>query len=317
MLACFYVLRKVLVLIVSIASAASRLSPDGAHVATARSNRVEVRRVTDLELVCSFTLPIRRSKVVCLTWAPATSCCTPPTREDDSFSSEGALVSIPTTRLLYATTDSVYVYDITDTAFLGHISNGSGGLGPISHVDFGFDDTEVMVWTALGASICIWSLETGRRIAELLNPKHFISGAAIARGCGFRTTVDEGGVPTRGPFALLTRVDAQDVITIWHSTGTSYEVIKSWEPKTIDAQGIKWSPTGKWLVMWDAASMGYNVTITTADGDVLRRYSSDHYWKDELQGLGAKMVQCDKDGYWMAVAGYVQSITLLNTRKVS
>lgn len=221
------------------------------------------------------------------------------------------------TRLLYATTESVYVYDITDPAFLANISNGSGGLGPISHANFGFDDTEVMVWTALGASICVWSLETGRMIAELKDPKHFISGAAVAKGCSWRMTTDASGAAVRGPFALLTRVGAQDVITLWHPTGTSYEVLHSWEPKTTDAQGIKWNPAGHWLVTWDAAAMGYDVLITTAEGHLIRRYSSDHYWREELHGLGARMVECAKSGSWLAIAGYTQSIILLDSRKVS
>lgn len=221
------------------------------------------------------------------------------------------------TRILYATTDHVYIYDITAPAFLGVIDNGSGGLGPISFADFGFDDTEVMVWTALGASVCVWSLETGRMIAELKDPKHFISGAAVAKGCSWRMTTDESGNTRRGPFALLTRVGAQDVITLWHSTGDSYEKLNSWEPKTIDAQGIKWSPTGRWLVIWDAASMGFNVLIATAEARLLRTYSSDFYWSEELRGLGARMAECDRNGYWLAVAGYNQWVTVLNTNVVS
>jgi len=287
-----------------------------------RSNRIEVRKVIDLDLVCAFTLPVRRTKFICFAWAPATSLAAVTSSDsdannDDSFTTEIAPTSSITTRLLYATNDHVYIYDITAPSFLGVIDNGSGGLGAISHADFGFDDTEVMVWTACGASVSVWSLETGRMIAELKDPKHFISGAAVAKGCSWRVTTDDSGNTTRGPFALLTRVGAQDVITLWHSTGYSYEILNSWEPKTIDAQGIKWSPTGKWLVTWDAASMNYNVLIATAEARLLRTYSSDHYWSEELRGLGARMVECDREGYWMAIAGYNQWVTVLNTHKVS
>jgi len=289
-----------------------------------RSSRIEVRRVSDLDLVCTFTLPVRRSKFICFGWASATTSSSSAVSSsdheangNDSFVSETIPPSYLTTRILYATTDHVYIYDITAPAFLGVIDNGSGGLGPISYADFGFDDTEVMVWTALGASICVWSLETGRMISELKDPKHFISGAAVAKGCSWRTTTDDFGNATRGPFALLTRVGAQDVITLWHSTGNSYEKLNSWEPKIIDAQGIKWSPTGKWLVIWDAASMGFNVLIATAEARLLRTYSSDFYWSEELRGLGARMVECDREGCWLAIAGYNQWVTVLNTNMVS
>lgn len=223
------------------------------------------------------------------------------------------------TRLLYATTDSdsVYIYDTTDPSFLATISNGSGGLGPISYADFGFDDTEVMVWTGLGASICVWSIDTGRMIAKLDDPKFFLSGASVAKGCGWRTSTDESGVLKRDFFALLTRDGPQDVITLWHSTGSSYEVVKSWKPDTIDAQGIKWSPSGRWLATWDSAALGYKVLIMTAEGQLLRTYRSDHYWNEELEGLGVRSVECDGEGYWLAVAGYAENVTLLNTYKVS
>lgn len=165
-------------------------------------------------------------------------------------------------------------------------------------------------------------------VAEFKDPKFFGSAAAIAKGCGWsRDGGDrwaeaagtgggdgsgEGG--GRGVFALLTRPGTEDVITLYASK--SYSVIKSWTCDTLDAQGIKWSPNGRWLVLWDAASMGYKVQVYTADGYLFRTYNGD-YFNDDLRGLGVKRVEWEPNGTWLALASWEQGITLLDTRKVS
>ena len=42
---------------------------------------------------------------------------------------------------------------------------------------------------------------------------------------------------------------------------------------TVDAQGLKWSPDGKWIAIWDAASTGTKVLIYIADGQPFRTYT--------------------------------------------
>ena len=175
----------------------------------------------------------------------------------------------------------------------------------------------------MGASVCIWSLETGRMVAELKDPKFFASAAAIEKGCGWSrdaqveaadaTGDGSGSGSGRGVFALLTRPGTEDIITL-HAP-KSYAIIKSWTCDTLDAQGIRWSPDGRWLALWDAASMGYKAQVYTADGHLFRTYHGD-YFRDELRGLGVKRLEWEPQGMWLALASWEQGVTLLDTRKV-
>ena len=65
--------------------------------------------------------------------------------------------------------------------------------------------------------------------------------------------------------------DANDVLTIHEFR--SYELIGQAILPTVDAQGLKWSPDGKWVAIWDTASMGTKVLVFTADGQPYRTYS--------------------------------------------
>ena len=168
----------------------------------------------------------------------------------------------------------------------------------------------------MGASVCVWSLDTGRMVAELKDPKFFGSAGAIVKGCGWSRdgqAESAGSGSDRGVFALLTRPGAQDIITLY--AGKEFTVIKSWTCDTLDAQGIKWSPDGRWLALWDAASMGYKAQVYTADGHCFRTYHGD-YFNDELRGLGVKRVEWEPNGMWLALASWEQGVTLLDTRKV-
>jgi len=291
---------------------ASIPGPDGLHIATLYTTHLDIRKTTTLDLVRSIDLPVRRSKFVCLRWSRPSSDFDP-SEYPPNNATHPALIS---TRILLATTDSVLVFSLTNPAFRATISNGSGGLGPISHADFGCDDAEVMIWTSMGASVCVWSLDTGRMVAELKDPKFFGSAGAIVKGCGWSRdgqAESAGSGSDRGVFALLTRPGAQDIITLY--AGKEFTVIKSWTCDTLDAQGIKWSSDGRWLALWDAASMGYKVQVYTADGHCFRTYNGD-YFNDELKGLGVKRVEWEPNGMWLALASWEQGITLLDTRKV-
>jgi WD40 repeat protein len=273
-------------------------SPDGYHIATLHSTHLSIRKSTTLDLVTSIPLPTKRSPYVCLRWSPTASLQ-------------------QSSRVLLATTTAVHVYSLAVSNYHATISNGSGGLGPISHADFGADDTEVMVWTSMGANVCVWSLETGRMIAEWRDPKFFASGAVIARGCAWSGDAGDGmssGGRRRGILALMTRAGPQDTLTLY--SPQEYAIIKSCTLPTVDAQGIKWSPDGRWLAVWDAAGMGYEVLVYTADGNLFRTYEGEQK-DEEMPGLGVKNVAWESSGIYLAVSGWDGSVIFLNTRTVS
>ena len=199
-------------------------------------------------------------------------------------------------RILLADEDAVRVWDLQDNEWSATVDNGSGGMGKIANVEFGSDDTEVLVFSSFNAQLTVWSLWTGRSV-EIKDPKFAAKGHGRLKN-----------------FALLSRSGTLDIITL-HAQ-RSYEVLKSFSPPTVDAQGLKWSPDGKWLAVWDTASTGYKVFIYTADGHLYRSYAGD-YFDDEFKGLGVKTIEWSPNGDFLAIGGYEQFITLLSTRTVS
>ena len=264
-------------LLIAIASRPSCPSPDGQHIINIDHDQLYVRRVITFEIIRSIRLPVTPSRCISLRWCPVT---------------KGAGVS---NRFLLADEDTVRIWDLQDTEWSATIDNGSGGMGKIANAEFGADDTEVLVFSSFNAQVTIWSLWTGRSV-EIKDPKF------AAKGHGRHKN-----------FALLSRPSAHDVVTI-HAP-QSYSVLRTFTPPTTDAQGLKWSPDGRWLALWDTSSMGYKVFIYTADGNLYRTYAGD-YFEDDLKGLGVKTLEWSPNGDFLAIAGFEKSIKLLSTRTV-
>lgn len=260
------------------------MSPDGIHVATLHNIQLQVRRISTLDIVRTINVPSNaQSRFLCLRWSPIV---------------KGVGAS---NRLLISDEDTTRVWDLQDPDWCAVIDNGTGGMGKIANVEFGSDDSEILVFSSFGSKATVWSLWTGKSV-EIKDPKF------SRKGYG-RSTTGRNGV-----FAILTRPGAQDTVSL-HVPG-NYGVIKSFAPQTVDAQGLQWSPDGRWLAIWDAPSTGYKVFIYTADGNLYRTYQGDCF-DDELKGLGVKAIEWSPNGDFLIVAGFQKMITLLGTRTVS
>lgn len=126
--------------------------------------------------------------------------------------------------------------------------------------------------------------------------------------------------PNTRQFAILLKPDAADLLTIHEFR--SYELIGRAVLPTMDAQGLKWSPDGRWLAVWDAASTGTKVLIYTADGQLFRTYTGLPD-SDPVFDLGVKGVEWSPlDGRtgkseFLAVARVDGNVDLLKTNTVS
>jgi WD40 repeat protein len=187
---------------------------------------------------------------------------------------------------------------LQDEKWSAAINNGSGGMGKLVNVEFGSTADEVLCFSDFGSRITAWNLKSGRSV-EVRDPKF-----PSARGFGFRSFT--------GLFALLSRPGPQDVLTL-HAPGTFF-VLKTVTLPSIDAQGIKWSPDGRWIVCWDTASVGYQVYIFTADGNLYRTYQGDG--TDDGLELGVRSVEWSPKGDYLAIGGHDRRIVLLSTRTV-
>lgn len=154
-----------------------------------------------------------------------------------------------------------------------------------------------------GLKLSIFNLTTSKSV-DINSPKFYNPGVA-AKGISYR--------PKTSNLALLTRSGGKDIISI-HARET-FEVTRSWHPDTIDAQGINWSPDGRWLVVWESASQGHRLLIYAADGYLYKTWNGPiPVTEDDTDislGAGIKLLEWNKTGSHMAVGDYSRRIALL------
>ena len=177
------------------------------------------------------------------------------------------------------------------------ISGASGNIGSISNVEFGSTKDEVLVFSDFGVKLTLWSLITSRGV-EIRDPKFSHGGHSLRSGSGHLIVLTRGG--TRDTVLLL--------------SADSRELLSSWELPTVDAQGLKWSPDGKWVTAWDAASYGSALYIYTAQGHLFRTY----YGRPDPEALdqGIKSVEWDPSGKWLAIGSCNGTVNLLRNGTV-
>ncbi|KAL4735643.1 Quino protein amine dehydrogenase [Aspergillus similis] len=125
------------------------------------------------------------------------------------------------------------------------------------NIDFGADETEIVAFHAFNTKLTVFELDSGR--------SHIIKSPKFSHQNGF------GYRPKTRQLAVLLKPETSDLLTV-HEPLT-YEVIGREVLPTVDAQGLKWSPDGHWIAVWEAASAGTKVLVFTADGQLFRTYS--------------------------------------------
>ncbi|KAF2431621.1 tricorn protease N-terminal domain-containing protein [Tothia fuscella] len=240
------------------------------------NSRLDIRTTSSLELLRTITTSIQGST---LRWSPIRSS------------------SDTSSRVLLASDENVRVWDIYDERWSAAINNGSGGMGKLVNVEFGRSREEVLCFSDFGSKLTAWNLKSGTSV-EIRDPKF------STRGYGYR--------PHTGLFALLSRPGPQDILTL-HAP-TTYFVVKTVTLLTVDAQGVKWSPDGRWMVVWDTPSVGLKIYVYTADGHLYRVYSGD---SEDTLGLGVKSIEWSPRGDYLAIGGHDRRVVLLSTRTFS
>lgn len=143
---------------------------------------------------------------------------------------------------------------------------------------------------------------------EIPNPKFSTSGTFIyiTYFCilSKQQIVGYGYRPCTSHFALLGRQGTHDIITV-HSH-TNYRLASTWTLPTLDAQGLKWAPCGRWIAVWESAASGYKVLIYTSDGHLYRTYER------QCDGLGVKSVEWSPDSDFLTIGSYDGRLVFLS-----
>jgi WD40 repeat protein len=198
-------------------------------------------------------------------------------------------------RILFATEDTIRIWTLQDLSWSATLNNGTCGLGSIANAEFGTCDDEILVFSEFNAKVTVWNIKTGRTV-DIRDPK-FPTGGHEYR-------------PNSEVLAILTKSAVQDTLTI-HAP-RSYRVIKAAALPTSDAQGLKWSPDGMWIAVWDTDTAGQKVFVYTADGNLYRTHTGD-----DDQGLGVQCIEWSPDSRYLAISGYDHKVTLLSAKTVS
>ncbi|KAL8689132.1 MAG: hypothetical protein Q9218_005129 [Villophora microphyllina] len=262
-------------------------SVDGDQIAIIADADLSIRSSANGHIIQSYILPPGFSHSCrFIRWYPATRAKGSTTGSDGHVTGHAAG---GLSRLLLADDARIMIYDVTKTQVYAEIT-GATTLTKLAGIEFGYTLDEVMVFSDFGWKLQIWSLMTKRAI-EIKDPKSVTSSYSYRPGTGH--------------LALLTRPAAHDMLLIM--APGCYEVLATWELATVDARGVRYSPDGNWLVVWDAASAGCRVLFLTADGHHFKTYSMPQH---ELN-LGVSCVQWSPLGDCLAIGDYGGDVTVL------
>lgn len=137
--------------------------------------------------------------------------------------------------------------------------------GKIFAIDFVFDHDSAIIVFELAPHASILSPTQTQR-GDIPNRKFSTAqGYAISQRSGSSETE-----ATTSVLAILMRDKHTDLVVVMEKGS----VVSTFKPDTIDAQGLKWSPHGKpMLMVWDSPAYGTKLSFFSAMGHPLRQFN--------------------------------------------
>jgi hypothetical protein len=130
--------------------------------------------------------------------------------------------------------------------------------GKVTLADFVFNHRHALILFETSSHASVISLTKFQR-DDIPNPK-FPDSKSFAQSQSGRY------------FSLLTRSNGQDYVSIFAPSADTLDQAVTFHPKTLDAQGMRWSPSGQpLLLVWDSATYGFKLSFFTALGHHLRQ----------------------------------------------
>lgn len=262
-------------------------SPDGAYVATLSDSIIHVREVASLSTVRETSLPRGfRGPVASFQWSSSSRM------------------------LLVASAHEIHLFSACQEDNLhATVANPVPPAAKLAYAGFGALDTDVCVCASLGLKFSVFDI-TSSRVVEISNPK-FYSAVHVRKGLCFR--------PDTRHLTLLTRASGKDMISIHHPK--TKEIQRSWSPDTIDAQGLAWSPDGKWLVVWESAAQGHKILFYAPDGNLFKTWAGPQPLvsadAENKLGPGVRLVEFSADARALAIGDSTRRICMLSMASVT
>jgi hypothetical protein len=263
------------------ASTQSLPSPDGAFIATLLPSKLTLRTTRSLETTRVIPLPPElTAQITIFLWSPSSQ------------------------RLLLSSHEHIRVFSPLNPSFSASIAHPTSGTTRITYVAFGANEDEILVFSEFGLKVSVFNLRTQRSV-DIGSPKFYYAGLAT-KGFSYRLKT--------GNLALLTRSGGKDVVSV--HVKDSLDVMRSWCPDTIDAQGVCWSADGRWLVVWESPSQGHRICVYTADGHLFKCWNGPVHISEEDSdislGAGIKLWDWSRDGALVAVGDYSRRVTIFS-----
>ncbi|KAM5475396.1 hypothetical protein MauCBS54593_001084 [Microsporum audouinii] len=196
-------------------------------------------------------------------------------------------------RVLCASGNKIFVYDAGDETWSAKIDAGENTT--LTHVNFSPSSGEVIAIPEFNTHLTIFSLLSGQQ--RVIKAPKFAGHSTYA----FR--------PKSGHLALLSRGKSGDVLSL-HEVET-HEVITAVNLATTDARGLKWSPDGNWIAVWDTASQGSMVVVYTADGQWFRNYEGSKTGDDD-DDFGIRTIEWSPDSQLLAIGRHDGTVELIS-----
>lgn len=262
-------------------------SPNGKHIAALFPSLINVRVVRQSGIANVIKLPQDFSgPIVSFQWSPSSRL------------------------LLVANATEIRVCSALDDSFHATVRNPVAAGTKPAFVGFGASDAEICIVASFGIKFVVYDLNSSRAV-EIPNPKPLVTSSAASRCFSLR--------PQKHHLALMTRTAGKDVISI-HGF-PARELQRSWAPDTIDAQGLIWSPDGKWLIVWESAAYGHKLLFYTSDGHIFRTWSGPANpppeYKDYAAGAGVKNVQFSADARHLAIGDHSRFLYIFGMSSVT
>ncbi|KAF3894158.1 hypothetical protein GY631_3286 [Trichophyton interdigitale] len=260
------------------------LSDDGRFAATAGEKELKIHSLKGDGDVRPISLQDLTGPVKYLQWATGQLDEQPlPGQRDENI----------TQRVLCAGGNKIFVYDANEETWSAKID--AGEITGLAHASFSPSGDEIIVIPEFNTHLTIISLTSGHQ--RVIKCPKFAGHATYA----FR--------PRSGHLAVLTKGNTGDILSL-HEVG-SYEVITAVNIPTTDARGLKWSPDGNWIAVWDTASQGTMVVIYTADGQRFRNYEGSSTGDDD-RDFGVRTVEWSPDSQLLAIGKHDGTVELIS-----